>query len=154
MIAWILRWGDGYDKGAFRLLADDPVPAMRKLTLALISEHMPERIAGLFPGVLFDRSTSVRTFARFVIAVHQLPLVPRALYVQGLAGILPRRIDAAVEGVGETGTRADADLVAPFLRSAAPRVRRAALRALDEITGAANAEEVRDAVFAQFCIGK
>jgi tRNA modification GTPase len=31
---------------------------------------------------------------------------------------------------------------------------RAALRALDEITGAANTEEIRDAVFAQFCIGK
>ncbi len=31
---------------------------------------------------------------------------------------------------------------------------RATLRALDEITGAASAEEVRDALFAQFCIGK
>ena len=31
---------------------------------------------------------------------------------------------------------------------------RAALRALDEITGAANAEEIRNALFAQFCIGK
>jgi tRNA modification GTPase len=31
---------------------------------------------------------------------------------------------------------------------------RGALRALDEITGAANAEEIRDALFAQFCIGK
>jgi tRNA modification GTPase len=31
---------------------------------------------------------------------------------------------------------------------------RSALRALDEITGAANAEEIRDALFAQFCIGK
>jgi tRNA modification GTPase len=31
---------------------------------------------------------------------------------------------------------------------------RDALRALDEITGAANAEEIRDALFAQFCIGK
>jgi tRNA modification GTPase len=31
---------------------------------------------------------------------------------------------------------------------------RAALRALDEITGAGNAEEIRDAIFAQFCIGK
>jgi tRNA modification GTPase len=31
---------------------------------------------------------------------------------------------------------------------------RAALRALDEITGTANAEEIRDALFAQFCIGK
>lgn len=31
---------------------------------------------------------------------------------------------------------------------------RAALVALDEITGDANAEEIRDALFAQFCIGK
>jgi Predicted GTPase len=31
---------------------------------------------------------------------------------------------------------------------------RTALQALDEITGAANAEEIRDALFAQFCIGK
>jgi tRNA modification GTPase len=31
---------------------------------------------------------------------------------------------------------------------------RAALRALDEITGAGGAEEIRDALFAQFCIGK
>lgn len=31
---------------------------------------------------------------------------------------------------------------------------RAALRALDEITGEADAEEIRDSIFAQFCIGK
>jgi tRNA U34 5-carboxymethylaminomethyl modifying GTPase MnmE/TrmE len=31
---------------------------------------------------------------------------------------------------------------------------RAALGALDEITGAADTEEIRDALFAQFCIGK
>jgi tRNA modification GTPase len=31
---------------------------------------------------------------------------------------------------------------------------RDALRALDEITGSADAEEIRDALFAQFCIGK
>jgi tRNA modification GTPase len=31
---------------------------------------------------------------------------------------------------------------------------RAALRALDEITGEANVEEIRDSIFAQFCIGK
>ena len=31
---------------------------------------------------------------------------------------------------------------------------RAALRALDEITAPANAEEILDSLFAQFCIGK
>ena len=31
---------------------------------------------------------------------------------------------------------------------------RAALTAIDEITGSANIEDIRDALFAQFCIGK
>ena len=98
-----------------RLLHDDPVPAVRRLVLAALSEHMPDRIAGVFPDVLFDRAASVRGLARFVASTHQLALVPRDVYVQGLVGSLPGQLAAAIEGVGETGTRADADLLAPFL---------------------------------------
>ena len=116
-----------------RLLADDPVPGIRRLVLGLIAEHVPERIAAVFPGVLFDRVASVRALARFVIGARQLPLVPRDLYVQSLTGILPKQIVGAIEGLGETGTHADADLVAPFLSSSVPRVRRAALRALAKL---------------------
>jgi HEAT repeat protein len=116
-----------------RLLRDDPVPAVRRLVLTVLSDRLPERIAGLFPNVLFDRSTSVRSLARFVAGAHQLPLVPRDVYVQGLASILPGQLGAAIEGVGETGTRADADLVTPFLGSALPRIRRSALRALAKL---------------------
>jgi HEAT repeat protein len=116
-----------------RLLRDDPVPAVRRLILAVLSEHMPERVAGLFPHVLLDRAASVRGLARFVAHAHQLPLVPRDLYVQGLAGGLPRQLGAAIEGVGETGTRADADLLAPFLRVERPGIRRSAVRALAKL---------------------
>ncbi|HZE13272.1 MAG TPA: GTPase, partial [Chthoniobacterales bacterium] len=54
---------------------------------------------------------------------------------------------------------ASCDLAAGTMESAlAPEYAvvdlRAALRALDEITGTANAEEIRDVLFSQFCIGK
>ena len=116
-----------------RLLHDDPVPAVRRLVLAVLSEHMPKRIAGVFPDVLLDRAASVRGLARFVASTHQLALVPREVYVQGLAGGLPWQLGAAIEGVGETGTRADADLLAPFLSGNRPRIRRSALRALAKL---------------------
>jgi HEAT repeat protein len=116
-----------------RFLREDPVPAVRRLALTVVSEHMPERIAGVFPEVLLDRAASVRALARFVADTHQLALVPRTLYVQALDGTLPAQLAAAIEGVGETGTRADADLIAPFLSGPAPRIRRSALRALTKM---------------------
>jgi hypothetical protein len=115
-----------------RLLRDDPVAAVRGLTLAVISEHMPERIAGYFPDVLLDRSASVRGLARFFAQTHRLPIVPRDVYGESLATRTahPRQISAAIEGIGETGTRADADSIASFLSAPLPRHRRSALRAL------------------------
>jgi HEAT repeat protein len=118
-----------------RFLRDDPVPAVRRLSLALISQHMPERIAGVFPQVLLDRAASVRGAARFVADTHQLAFVPRTVYVDLLVGGLAGPLAAAIEGVGETGTRADADLIEPFLSRNRPRIRRSALRALAKLDG-------------------
>jgi HEAT repeat protein len=50
-----------------------------------------------------------------------------------LVASLPGQLAAAIEGVGETGTRADADLIVPFLRGNQPRIRRSALRALPKL---------------------
>jgi HEAT repeat protein len=115
-----------------RFLRDDRVPAVRRLALTALSEQMPERIAGVFPQVLLDRAASVRGFARFVVGTHHLAFIPRAVYVQALTSSPPGHL-AAIEGVGETGTRADADLIAPFLSENSPRIRRAALRALAKL---------------------
>ena len=116
-----------------QFLRDDHVPAVRRLALTVLSEQMPERIAGVFPQVLLDRAVSVRGLARFVAGTHRLALVPRAVYVQALVGSLPGQLAAALEGVGETGNRADADLIAPFLSGNRPRIRRSALRALAKL---------------------
>ena len=116
-----------------RFLRDDRVPAVRRLALTVLSEHLPERIVGVFPLVLLDRAASVRGLARFVVGTHQLAFIPRAVYVQALISSPPGQLAAAIEGVGETGTRADADLIAPFLSEDRPRLRRAALRAFAKL---------------------
>jgi HEAT repeat protein len=116
-----------------RFLRDDRVPAVRRLTLTLLSEHMPERILGVFPEVLLDRAASVRGLARFVASTHQLALIPRAVYVQTLVASPPGQLAAAIDGLGETGSRADADLILPFVSGNKPRIRRSALRALAKL---------------------
>ena len=111
--------------------------ALRRTTfsngLTVLSEHMPDRLGTVFPQVLLDRAASVRGLARFVASTHHLALVPRAVYIEALAGTFPGQLAAAIEGVGETGSRADADLVAPFLSGNSPRIRRSALRALAKL---------------------
>jgi len=94
---------------------------------------MPERIAGVFPAVLLDRAARVRGLARFVAANHQLTVVPKEVYVQALVDSRPRQLAAAIDGVGETGIPADADLIAPFLSGNSPRIRRCALGALAKL---------------------
>jgi HEAT repeat protein len=119
-----------------RLLSEDPVPAIRRRALSLISERFPERIPGLFPDVVLDRSAGVRDLARFIARAHRLAIVPREVYVAALGTVPPDQIAAAIAGVGETGTLEDADLVAPFLRSDRSRIRRSALLALARLDDA------------------
>ena len=116
-----------------RSLRDDRVPGVRRLALTLLSEHMPERVAGVFPQVLLDRAASVRGLARFVVGSHQLALIPKTVYVETLAASRPGQLAAAIEGLGETGTHAAADLIAPHLDGNTPQVRRSAVRALAKL---------------------
>jgi hypothetical protein len=99
----------------------------------LLSEQMPDHVAAAFPDVLLDPSAGVRGLARYMIKAHRLPLVPRDVYLGIISAPESQHISAAIEGLGETGTREDADLIAPFLDSPSPRNRRAALRALGRL---------------------
>jgi HEAT repeat protein len=55
------------------------------------------------------------------------------VYIEALDATRPRPLAVAIDGIGETGSHAEADRVAPFLGDSSPRVRRAALRALAKL---------------------
>jgi HEAT repeat protein len=116
-----------------RLFGTDPFPGVRRQALAVISEHLPETVPGLFPRALLDRSAGVRSLARFVAHRHHVPVVPRDLYVERLSSTVATDVWVAIQGIGETGTRSDADLVMPFLDAGPPRLRAFALRALTRL---------------------
>jgi HEAT repeat protein len=114
-----------------RFLHDDRVPAVRRLALAVLSEHVPERLGAVFPQVLLDRAASVRGLARFVAGTQLPALVPRTVYIGALVGKLPGRLAAAIEGVGETGSRADPAFLLEALRDPDDSVRASSARLLD-----------------------
>jgi hypothetical protein len=126
-------------------LRDDPVPTVRHVALSLLSEHAPACIPDVLPSALLDRSARVRTLARALIERHDLPLAARDFYIEHLAQLAqlghlgqltrtaPGELVVAIAGVGETGTRADLPLLAPFHHADSMRLRRAALRAIAKL---------------------
>jgi hypothetical protein len=78
---------------------------------------------------LLDRAASVRALGRFLARSLPSPIVPRAFYLERLQDRQGPQLAAAIEGVGETGTKDDLDAILPFTTAAAPRLRRAVLLA-------------------------
>jgi hypothetical protein len=113
-----------------RFVHEDPVPAVRRLALSSLSIAAPGRMAAVVPSALLDRAARMRALARSLVVQHKLTVVPRDIYIQRLKGAaIARELAAAIEGLGETGNRADLPLLAPFLENSTGGVRRAALSA-------------------------
>jgi HEAT repeat protein len=98
--------------------------------LALLAERDANRVRSILRGALLDRSARVRSLARFLAAKLDASIDVRALYLEPLDAALDRSSAAAIDGLGEVGTRDDADRLMPLLTVERPRIRRAALRAL------------------------
>jgi HEAT repeat protein len=142
--------GDALESGdaMLRLLAAQAAarldePALRALLPRMMQDRFARvrlvalRLGVSRPGVvlpaLLDRSPAVRAEARAALARLE-PLDFAAFYRGHVAADGPR-LPAAVAGLAETGGREDADLLAPLLAHARPRVRAAALLALARLTG-------------------
>ncbi|WP_368367270.1 HEAT repeat domain-containing protein [Actinomadura sp. WMMA1423] len=97
---------------------------------ALVELGRPE--AGV--AHLADRSAMMRATAQW--AARRAGRVPAAIYRDALASErAPGRVRALVAGLGECGTRQDADVLLPFLEDASPRVRAEAVRAVRRLGG-------------------
>jgi HEAT repeat protein len=109
------------------LVNGDGAPAVRTQALTLLAERDPDHAKRLLHRVLFDPSAAVRGLARFLASRLDPAIDIRALYVGYLGEPLSPTLVTAVAGLGDVGTRADADRLASFLTADAPRLRRAAL---------------------------
>jgi HEAT repeat protein len=100
-------------------LARDPYPPVR-LAVLDVAARAGDAGRPLLERGLLDPNMRVRTQARLALG----PADYAARYREALPA------PAAVEGLGETGTKADAASLVPLLAHPNPRVRRSAIRAL------------------------
>jgi HEAT repeat protein len=117
------------------LLADRYPRVRGDALLVAVDENAPDAVRYLSDALL-DTNRVVREVARFYLkrsgAVGDFPAVYRAHL--GSADS-PRRIVAALAGLAESGSRADAEEILPYSNDRSPAVRRAAIRALSALDG-------------------
>jgi HEAT repeat protein len=149
--SWAIDRGAGVLDGRERadLLVSalrDPVASVRSRALSNLYRHAPQLALHHARAALLDPSAVLRQQARFVL---------RQAGSNDFASAYRRMLDeqantavryAAILGLGETGTSADARLVTAHLTDPIPRIRRAALWALDRLAGAESIAVFMDAL--------
>ncbi len=116
------------------LMASDRFMPSRREALYAALDDTPERRRSALRAALLDRHASVRHAARFYL--RDLPeqagehLDIRAFYLDALGTGQATARAAAILGVGECGTRADAERLAAFTSDRRPMVAAAAVRAV------------------------
>jgi HEAT repeat protein len=117
---------------ALAVLRNDTFMPVRREVLAIRLQALPETAVPALKEALLDRSPSVRQFSRFHLGrLGEQDFA--AFYREALATGNHR--EAALGGLGETGTQEDAGLVAPFVTTPVGSERRAAVQAVGKLAG-------------------
>ncbi|MED1781049.1 hypothetical protein P4V43_04355 [Brevibacillus fortis] len=106
----------------------DVFPPIRQLALQAYVDHFPEEATDALLAALLDGHKSIREMARFYLKEKKIDFA--AYYREKLVGTEEQVIPIAIVGVGETGVKADDQLVLLFLRHENERIQRAAVKAL------------------------
>lgn len=103
-----------------------------------LAERFPEAASESLARALFDEHAGVREVARFYLrrrGTDEFASLYRGRLNDATNATADPSAAAAIAGLGETGSRADADLAAFFLDHASLRVRAAAVRAVGRLSG-------------------
>lgn len=133
-------------KTALRVFVKDSAMPVRRTALTCLVERFPDWAGPGIEEALFDRHSSMRETARFLIGRQQPGRKFRDDYANRLGSASGWVLTAAIAGIGECGEAADAELVVPYLSDALPRNRRAALRAADRLNRSAAMPELLRAI--------
>jgi hypothetical protein len=115
-------------------MASDCFMPIRREALYAALDDTPERRRSALRAALLDRHASMRYASRFYLSVRPEQagesLDIRAFYLDALGTGQATAQAAAILGVGECGTRADAERLAAFTSDRRPMVAAAAVRAV------------------------
>lgn len=112
-------------------LTHDRFPPVRAMALWDLADRFPEEAETLLEPALFDPAVSIRWVARKRLGAGR-DFAP--VYRQAIESRSAGSMQAAISGLGETGSAADAEVLLPCLTHSSAKIRRAALRALGKLT--------------------
>ena len=111
---------------AARILLRDKFPANRIMALRYLNETSAAYIGDIAAALALDRNASVRGLARDILQGQRGAFDFRAFYIAALEN----NPAAAIAGLGETGQKADAQRIEPYIADKSIAVARAALVSL------------------------
>jgi hypothetical protein len=129
----VARLDDSGVRHVLPLLHADPLPRIRAMGTRLAVKRVGRAEIPVLRRALLDRSAAVSAEARRGITALE-PMDFAAFYRERLNAEQPG-LARVIDGLRETGDPSDAALVRPFVDHPLPRVRAAALRALDRFDG-------------------
>jgi len=124
----------------FGLVHDRFMP-VRCEALNLLAQRALADSSNCIADALLDSHSSVRALARHWIRTRQPEFDFASVYRRSLGEVSPMRQRAAILGLSETGTPADAEAMLPFLDAPFVSTRKAAIRALAALGGERYVEE-------------
>jgi HEAT repeat protein len=124
----------------------DPLPRVRSQALSVLHQRDPQQAVEQARGALLDASATLRQQARVILRQAGIGEFA-SFYRRALAHEERSRLrQAALRGLGESGDAADEPLLMAYITDGVPRVREAALWALDKLTGVLNLAEFMKAL--------
>lgn len=119
-------------------IESDVFPPIRQLALQAHIDRFPEKSTEELRAALMDRHKTIREMARYYLKDQQMDFP--SFYREKLKGTDEGLIQAAIVGLGETGEKADAQWITPFLCHDNSRIRRAVVKALGMLNPEDNTE--------------
>ena len=114
-----------------KLRRDRFMPVRREALKIAVKLNQPNLVDEL-QSALLDWHLSIREDARFYLRKFK-SIEPDSFYRQHLPGAEGRRLYSVISGLGETGTKADVELILPYIAHSAGKIRRATIKALAKL---------------------
>ena len=116
-------------------LLGDPEATVRREALGSLAKMFPTQAGAAVRSGLLDTTSSVRWTAQYWLSKFEPSSEPSTVYRASLNGEQSAKRRAAILGLAETGSKADAALLFPFLQDSKTAVRKAAIRAISKLNG-------------------
>ncbi|WP_193746781.1 HEAT repeat domain-containing protein [Paenibacillus shenyangensis] len=111
------------------LMVQDSFPSVRREALELMAHHFPEQAIPFLREGLLDRNAVIREIARRHLALSE-SISYAEFYMDKIWSDNEKHLAAALYGLGETGQRADAEIIAEYMHYPAIHVRKAVVHSL------------------------